>query len=457
MSKNRTSATGCWPRVVEGQEKESRQLRTSATGVSSPKRKVNRRSKRSLLYDFYAGYSESFAIDALNGIVADDPGVMVFDPWNGSGTTTWAAAKLRCRVVGIDVNPAMVVVAKARLAERRALRKLMEMSQLLSPSELSGTAPGWLPHDPLQQWFSEGTVRRLRSLQKKIGLETRLPPTTHSAYVESFSNNRSFTCVTLFKLIRKLTSHFQASNPTWIRVPASLDDKINCSSNEILAAYRSVFDDIDPETLSSNPKRDFGRVSVFSADARDFEISNHCGELQCILTSPPYCTRIDYAIATRRELAVLGANATEVRRLRESQIGTPVIVKLDIEVDEEGWGRTCTVFLNAVRSHDSKASSTYYLKGHLQYFDGIYSIVKRSAEALTPHGTFILVVQGSYYKEIPIDLPRIIQEMGASLGLECERCFEFRSPSRYRHNPHARTRNLGTPNFERVLFLRKKS
>ena len=432
-------------------------MKSDCTGVSSPKRKVNGRSKRSLLYDFYAGYSESFAIDALNGIVADNPGLMVLDPWNGSGTTTWAAAKLRCRAIGIDINPAMVVVAKARLAERGALRKLAETSQLLSPSELSGTVLGDLPHDPLQQWFSKGTVRRLRSLQKGIGLEARHPPTTPSAYVESFSNKRSLACVTLFKLIRKLTSHFQASNPTWIRVPTSFDDKTNCSSNEILAAYRSVFDDIDPEILPSNPKRDLGCVSVFSADARDFDVSNHCGELQCILTSPPYCTRIDYAIATRRELAVLGANEAEVRRLRESQIGTPVIVKPDIQVDEEGWGRTCTVFLNAVRAHDSKASSTYYLRGHLQYFDGIYSILKRSTELLTPHGTFILVVQGSYYKEIPIDLPRIIQEMGASLGLECERCIEFRAPSRYRHNPYARTRNLGAPNLERVLFLRKES
>ena len=314
-------------------------MKAACIGVASPKRKASGRSKRALLYDFYAGYSESFAIDALNGIVADDPEVVVFDPWNGSGTTTWAAAKLRCRAIGVDVNPALAVVAKARLAERRALRRLAETSQLLSPSDLSAKPPSALLHDPLQQWFNEGTVRRLRGLQKQIGLATCPPPMTTSAYAESLSNNRSLTCVTLFKIVRKLTSRFQASNPTWIRVSTSFDDKTSCSSSEILNAYRSVIDDIDPEALPSNPRRDFGRVSVFSADARDFDVSNHCGELQCILTSPPYCTRIDYAIATRRELAVLGANPGEVRELRESQIGTPVIVTPDIEIDAQGWGR----------------------------------------------------------------------------------------------------------------------
>ena len=33
--------------------------------------------------------------------------------------------------------------------------------------------------------------------------------------------------------------------------------------------------------------------------------------LDCILTSPPYCTRIDYAIATMPELAVLGYSNNE--------------------------------------------------------------------------------------------------------------------------------------------------
>ena len=434
-------------------------MRSTVTGVSSPKRKSNGRAKRALLYDFYAGYSESFAIDALSEIAAGDPTLVVFDPWNGSGTTTWAAAKLRCRAIGVDLNPAMVVVAKARLAERCALQSLAETGHLLSPSELSGTVPGTLPHDPLQQWFNRGTVSRLRSLQRQIGLAKCQPSTTLPAYVESLSNNRSLTCVTLFNLVRKLTSHFQASNPTWIRVSASSDDKTTCSSDEILTAYRSVFDDIDPRNLARNPRRDHGRVSVFAADARDYDVSDHCRELKCILTSPPYCTRIDYAIATRRELAILGASTADIRRLRESQIGTPLIVRpnVDIEVNEEGWGRTCTVFLNAVRSHDSKASSTYYLRGHLQYFEGIYSVLKRNAEVLSTNGIFIVVVQGSYYKEIRIDLPRIIQEMGASLGLECERSFDFCAPSRYRHNPHARTRKVGPPTLERVLFLRKRS
>ena len=432
-------------------------MKSIAKSLSSPKRKTIGRLRRSILYDFYAGYSESFATDVLNGIVANNRDLVVYDPWNGSGTTTWAAAKLRCRAIGVDANPAMVVVAKARLAERRALKSLKESSQLLSPSELTGTTQDILPRDPLNQWFDEGTVNRLRSLQEKIGLETCRPPITPSAYVETLSNNLSLTCVTLFKLVRKLTSHFQASNPTWVRVSKSADDKTSFSSNEILNVYRSVLSDIDPETLHSNPRRDLGHVSLFSADARYFEVTNHCDQLQCILTSPPYCTRIDYVISTRRELAVLGANTADVRKLRESQIGTPVIVRPETKVDEERWGRTCTVFLNAVRSHDSKASSTYYLKGHIQYFDGIYSVLKRCAKVLALHGNCTLVVQGSYYKEIPIDLPKIIQEMGSSLGLECEQCFDFRARSRYRHNPNARARNMAAPILERVLFLRKES
>ncbi|WP_410712175.1 DNA methyltransferase [Bradyrhizobium sp. BEA-2-5] len=43
-------------------------------------------------------------------------GQVVLDPWNGSGTTTSVANGAGLTAVGIDINPAMAVVAKARLS-----------------------------------------------------------------------------------------------------------------------------------------------------------------------------------------------------------------------------------------------------------------------------------------------------------------------------------------------------
>ena len=39
----------------------------------------------------------------------------MLDPWNGSGTTTYAAAQLGHSSIWLDLNPVMVIVARARL------------------------------------------------------------------------------------------------------------------------------------------------------------------------------------------------------------------------------------------------------------------------------------------------------------------------------------------------------
>ena len=43
-----------------------------------------------------------------------------------------------------------------------------------------------------------------------------------------------------------------------------------------------------------------------------------------ILSSPPYCTRIDYAVATALELGLLGYTRTEFNSLRLSLLGSPL-------------------------------------------------------------------------------------------------------------------------------------
>lgn len=65
-------------------------------------------------YGYYAGYSASFASDAIDVLVSDDSPKRILDPWNGSGTTTLAATLMGHRPIGMDRNPALVVIAKGR-------------------------------------------------------------------------------------------------------------------------------------------------------------------------------------------------------------------------------------------------------------------------------------------------------------------------------------------------------
>ena len=82
------------------------------------------------------------------------------------------------------------------------------------------------------------------------------------------------------------------------------------------------------------------------------------------------------------------------------------------------WGETCNTFLRNVQDHASIASSTYYYKNHLQYFDDIYKSIEQISRILKLNGLFISVVQNSFYKEINNDLAKTLSEMSKNCGLD---------------------------------------
>jgi hypothetical protein len=134
---------------------------------------------------------------------------------------------------------------------------------------------------------------------------------------------------------------------------------------------------------------------------------------------------VDYAVATFPELAILGYDRdTSFDQLRRSLIGTTT-VESSADVVSKNWGPTCVEFLEAVKDHHSRASSTYYYKNHARYFAELFSSMCELSRVVLPGGSVVMVVQDSYYKDIHNDLPRVVSEMGASVGMECSGVREF--------------------------------
>jgi hypothetical protein len=157
-------------------------------------------------------------------------------------------------------------------------------------------------------------------------------------------------------------------------------------------------------------------------NAKNTNIPNASADF--VLSSPPYCTRIDYAVATSIELAILRMKEGSAELLRRSLMGTSTVSQDATEIDER-WGRTCVAFLDKMKSHPSKASQTYYLKNHIQYFRDLHASTVELKRILKPGGACALVVQDSYYKEVHNDVPTIVAEMAASVDLRLTRSVDF--------------------------------
>jgi DNA modification methylase len=392
----------------------------SVSDIRSPKRRPRSQPSRADWFRYYADFSAEFVEDIISHLDLS-PGATLLDPWLGAGTTAEVATARGFRFKGYDINPVMLLVSRARTIPTTAATQIPIFIESIARSYKKNTKNGMKLSDsridPLEQWLQPASAHAFRILERSV--ETSLFERQESLATplwrraDQASPLLALFYVGLFRTLRYFISDFQSSNPTWIKV-SNGGERIQVSSERLLNRFRkeveSLLTSIRAETQVM-PSVSNRRCGINRASSLRLPVAS--GSIDVAVSSPPYCTRIDYVRATLPELAVIGyPNGTVTRRLREQMIGTPTIDKC-VTYDSHLWGNTCSRFLSAVQRHSSKASSTYYLKYYRQYFASVFASLVEIDRVLKPRGQCVLVVQDSYYKDIKNNLPRIFIEMGA--------------------------------------------
>ena len=428
--------------------------------IVSPKRNKRLQTGWEGFFPYYAGYPELFARELLKSAKLPHCAV-VLDPWNGSGTTTYTATSLGLNSIGIDLYPMMIIVARARLLPPSEADHLRPLAATIL-SHAHSTPPTLQPEDALLGWFDPATAAFVRGIEQNIrrslvGSMTKSPDGVH---LDRISGTAATLYVALFAACHRLVAPFRSSNPTWLRAPKPDDTRIAASK---AAIARDFGNNVRGMSAALVEKREAdqrqkrlphpGDCKVSLSDTVAMDLAP--GSVDFVLTSPPYCTRIDYTAATRIELAVLAPLLkTAERALGRQMIGSTQVPKSEIEVDE-GWGETCLSFLAALKAHPSKASGGYYYRTHLDYFDKMNRSMQRIAVGLKAGGRAVLVVQDSYYKDIHNDLPTIITEIGAHHGLTLGQSKAFHLRSMSDINPGRQTYVRPSGATESVLCFTK--
>lgn len=400
--------------------------------VRSPKRNPATEEARASWFQYYAGFSVGFVEDTIAQLRLR-AGATLMDPWLGAGTTSQVASANGFRVKGYDLNPAVLLVAKARTLASSAVDQIPNLLELISQrfkrNVKSNRKFPLLTNEPLEQWLQPGSARVFRILERSVeavfSKQKSFSADTIWNRVGQTSATVAFFYLGLFRTFRHFISDFQGSNPTWVKVSEG-KERVYLSPDRILNRLLKEIDCLS-KTLRSEtramPLVSDRRCVIKQASSLRLPIASE--SVDAVISSPPYCTRIDYVRATLPELAVISyPNGDSVRRLREKMIGTPTIDKAQKD-GNSAWGRTCSQFLSSVQHHPSKASSTYYLKYYRQYFASAFASLKEINRVLKKSGQCVLVVQDSYYKEMQNDLPRIFTEMAKGLGWNVKQRIDF--------------------------------
>jgi DNA modification methylase len=387
--------------------------------IRSPKRRRGSQLSRADWFRYYADFSTDFVESAVEYLDLVD-GATLLDPWLGGGTTAEVAAANNLRFKGYDINPVMLIVSRARMVPTTAVDEIATNLNSIARSfqKKSTSKTAWsLKDEPLEQWLQPSSARAFRVLERCVEShfiedEVRIPLWRRTAKI---SPVLALFYIGLFRTLRTFISHFQSSNPTWVKV--SDGKRIHVPIERILRRFcREMQLLLESITEEEEEFPVIGTRQCVIDRASSLNLPLRANSVDAAIASSPYCTRIDYVKATLPELAVIGhPNGRIIRRLRERMIGTPTIDDCD-EYETDDWGSTCSRFLSAVERHTSKASSTYYLKYYLQYFSSTFASLKEINRVLKSGGHCVLVVQDSYYKDRKNNLPRIFLEMAKNCG-----------------------------------------
>ena len=406
-------------------------------------------------YPYYAGFTERFAEAVLSKHLADS--ISVLDPWNGSGTTTLVCARSGIPSTGIDVNPALTVIARARLTPRTCQPTILDaLSRILKDSR--AIEADCAEDDPLGQWLHKTSIRRLRALQLAIHFllapdaplrGSDAPPCVQ----DSLPTLACFFYTALFATVRDLVGQFQATNPMWFKNALSPQHKITIAGDQLTDTYAKYTRQLEARLRLNADVTTPGVGTLHTGSATALAIPD--GHFGGVLTSPPYATRVDYIMGTLPELAVLGLDAARLSELRLQTIGTPVVScstrGLGCREIVSGYANS---LLTRIATHPSKGSRRYYFPWMENYISGLQTGLFETTRTVRPDGIICIVVQDSYYKAVHIGLQQIVTEILGHLGkvLVARDDFEVRA-LRSRMNPRARRHLARRKNIESLLVF----
>lgn len=398
---------------TERMEDIARRIKTAVEELPLGAKRRRSRDAIERWLPYYAGYSIEFA-DAVLRAASLSSTAVVHDPWNGSGTTTLAASRLGLKSTGIDLNPAAILVAKARLVNQRDasgaqgfVRRVANSCRNRAPTRAS-------QDDPLMAWLSPRNVADFRFAQKVIIRELAAsgPLSTFEVGAPEFPPLAAFLILSLICAARTIAKVRTSSNP-------SRHTLADASQSKSRASLVSLWPSVAVEMAVALPSliESAVPVSIALGDARD--ATGRAAHADFVLTSPPYLTRLDYADATSFVLACLGTSrgSSAFEHLRRTLMGAPLVRMKEVPEVPDSWPPSIASLLSQVRSHPSKASESYYYKTYWQYFQDARLSLRALRESMKPGSFGALVVQTSYYKNIRVDLPALYVDLATSEGL----------------------------------------
>jgi len=362
---------------------------------------LNKDLPRHRWFQFKEGFSAELIRIAIEDAQAKRPRLL--DPFLGSGTTVVEAARAGCSATGIEVNPFLFDVARAKshesipdateLAEWRDSVLSGKCIEKRSPLEGLST---FTEDEGNEKWiFNRSVLRGFTALLSAIesspaSWKTAMKVAALSALMESSNVRRDGKCVRYRK--------------NW--------KEAGLSSNN----FRAMFEKISQQVLDDLTSDDLdGKLpSLIAGDAKaELKSIASCSH-DLVVTSPPYLNSFDYSDVYRPELFA-GGYVSSNEALRKIRLKT---LRSHVQVERVFANTAASPLLEPILSEIKKRPLwSKRIPGMIaSYFWDMKSILNELHRIVRRNGTVWLVVSTSAYGGVQIPVDLILADLGEQCG-----------------------------------------
>lgn len=391
-------------------------------------------NKRRAVYRWFK-YKEAFSADLIEHLLQSyglSKGVLL-DPFAGSGTALFAAGSFRLQAEGIELLPiGLQIIATKQILELGCPPNAMERLVVWSHARPWTTCQA--PHSINELRITKGAY----------------PPDTHRAigqYVATAEKEPDPVRLVLkFALLCVLESvSFTRKDGQYLRwdfrsgrrqgakpfdkgTILEFDQAISEKLQQIVTDL-SLSGSSDGLFQEPRPASDIRLYSGSCLDILPTLPSNH---YDCVVTSPPYCNRYDYTRTYALELALLGVDETQLRKLRQDMLSCTVENRAkDLVSFNQAWQAPIAIadaqpLLQAVLAYleNENASNRLNNSGIPRmvrgYFYEMACVIAECVRVLKPGAPLLMVNDNVRYAGAIVSVDLILSEMAKQLGFDIE-------------------------------------